>query len=120
VSLGIIPADKAQKACNAVAGGGVTNELPLAQFSKSLKLGDRDLQVHMLQAFLNTHGFVVATSGPGSSGNETDLYGSLTKNAVARFQVAYEAEILTPVGLTSPSGIFGPSSMKKANALIGR
>lgn len=119
VSLGIIPTDKAQKACSAVTTQGVAGVPAQIQFTKPLKLGSRDAEVHLLQVFLNTHGFAVAANGPGSSGNETDLYGILTKQAVARFQAAYTAEILTPVGLTAPSGFFGPSSMKKANALIG-
>jgi hypothetical protein len=49
----------------------------------------------------------------------TDLFGLLTEDAVKRFQAAYAAEILVPAGLTTPSGFFGPSSIKKANALVG-
>jgi hypothetical protein len=46
------------------------------------------------------------------------LIGILTFDAVKRFQAAYAAEILVPVGLTLPSGFFGPSSIKKANVLL--
>lgn len=121
VSLGIIPQDKARKACAALVSTGQksTTAPAFIKFTTSLKLGSRGSEVRILQVFLNTHGFVVATSGPGSSGNETELYGILTKQAVARFQAAYAAEVLAPVGLTLPSGYFGPSSMRKANQIIG-
>ena len=41
-----------------------------------------------------------------------------TVEAVKRYQKTYAAEILDPEGLSSPSGIFGPSSVKKANRLL--
>jgi hypothetical protein len=56
---------------------------------------DRDLYLNMigedvkeLQKFLNNHGFLVATEGPGSLGNETEKFGSLTKQALIKFQLA--------------------------------
>lgn len=44
------------------------------------------LSVKQLQQFLNTHGFVIALMGAGSSGNETNYFGSATKTALAKFQ----------------------------------
>jgi peptidoglycan hydrolase-like protein with peptidoglycan-binding domain len=76
--------------------------------------------VHLLQVFLNTHGFVLTTSGPGAPGNETDYFGAATFDAVKRFQMAYKDEVLTPVGLTTPSGFFGPATIGKVNELLGR
>jgi len=35
--------------------------------------------VKKLQEFLNTNGFKLADSGPGSPGNETTFFGSLTR-----------------------------------------
>ena len=84
-----------------------------------LAKGMRSEEVRQLQQFLNAQGFVLTTDGLGSPGNETDLFGLLTEDAVKRFQAAYAAEILVPVGLTAPSGFWGPSSIKKANALLG-
>jgi hypothetical protein len=43
---------------------------------------------------------------------------TLTVEAVKRYQKTYAAEILDPEGLSSPSGIFGPSSVRKANRLL--
>lgn len=53
-----------------------------------------------LQRFLNANGFPIAPSGPGSLNNETDTFGELTKQALARFQQAN--------GISPALGIFGP------------
>ncbi len=58
--------------------------------------------VRTLQIFLNTHGFPLATTGFGSSGQETNLFGPLTRAAVARFQAAN--------GITPSVGYFGPKT----------
>jgi peptidoglycan hydrolase-like protein with peptidoglycan-binding domain len=80
----------------------------------------RSEEVRRLQQFLNAQGFTVASGTElGAPGHETDLFGLLTEDAVKRFQAAYAAEILAPVGLTAPSGFFGPNSIRKANALLG-
>ncbi|MCX6752743.1 MAG: peptidoglycan-binding domain-containing protein [Candidatus Nomurabacteria bacterium] len=42
--------------------------------------------VRYLQTYLNTHGYPVALTGPGSTGNEITRFGKLTKNAVIKFQ----------------------------------
>jgi peptidoglycan hydrolase-like protein with peptidoglycan-binding domain len=90
------------------------------RFSVPLAKGTRSEEVRRLQQFLNTHGFTVASGTElGAPGNESDLFGLLTEDAVKRFQAVYASEILVPSGLTAPSGFFGPSSIKKANALLG-
>jgi hypothetical protein len=121
VSLGIIPVEKAKPACDALSAKTVPTQSAagVVPFSQTLRLGARGAEVTRLQVFLNTRGFAVAESGPGSRGSETELFGTLTEGAVKRYQAAYAAEILVPVGLTTPSGFWGPSSIKKANALVG-
>ena len=72
-----------------------------------LKLGDSNAEVIILQQMLNKAGFPVASSGPGSAGNETEYFGSLTQTAVRRFQcakgiVCSGSEITTGYGLVGP------------------
>lgn len=127
VSLGIIPSGKAKTACEALSSRTASTSMPAAvqvpgsfRFSVPLAKGMRSDEVRRLQVFLNANGFAVATGAEhGAPGHETDLFGLLTEGAVKRFQAAYAAEILVPAGLTAPSGFFGPSSISKANALLG-
>ncbi len=74
-----------------------------ATFSRSLKKGMTGSDVQALQVFLNTHGFPVAISGPGSAGNESAYFGQATMTALGKFQKAN--------GIPS-IGIFGPATMK--------
>lgn len=99
------------------------SNLPVAAaettFNKDLELGDNDAEVLLLQIFLNTDpDTTVATEGPGSIGEETEYFGTLTRNAVIKFQNKYASEILTPVGLTQGTGYFGPSTRAKANSIL--
>ena len=87
-------------------------------FTESHKLGDRGGQVQDIQRFLNTDPDTrVAATGPGSPGNETSYFGPATKAAVEKFQAKYASDILAPVGLTAPTGFWGPSTIAKANAI---
>lgn len=90
-------------------------------FTKSFDIGATDPEVVRIQQFLNTHSpeTRVAQSGIGSIGNETNYYGSKTFLAVWAFQQRYKADILTPVGLVSPTGFWGESTRAKANMLLG-
>jgi peptidoglycan hydrolase-like protein with peptidoglycan-binding domain len=86
-------------------------------FTRTLKLGSTGSDVTALQVFLNTHGFIVATSGNGSPGHESTYYGPATAAAVSRFQMAHALQILTPNGLTQGTGNFGPATMKAVNGM---
>ena len=57
--------------------------------TRDLSLGMSGTDVLALQKFLNAHGYLVATSGAGSPGNETLYFGPATRAAVIRFQTAY-------------------------------
>jgi len=54
--------------------------------SIDLEKGDVNDDVKTLQKILNSLGFTIASSGPGSQGNETNIFGSLTEAALIRFQ----------------------------------
>ena len=80
-------------------------------FLSNLRLGDSGIDVAALQQTLNASpDTLVASSGPGSLGQETAYFGGLTLDAVNRFQTKYRAEILTPNGLAAPTGLVGPST----------
>jgi hypothetical protein len=64
-------------------------------------------QVRALQQFLNRAGFTIAESGPGSPGNETTMYGALTRAAVQRFQCA-KSIVCGGDGFSTGYGVFGP------------
>jgi hypothetical protein len=57
-------------------------------FAKNLQLYDRSEDIRALQKFFNTHGFVIAQSGPGSPGNETSIFGKGTFKTLIKFQKA--------------------------------
>ncbi len=87
-------------------------------FTQNHSKGDRGGQVMDIQKFLNGDSATqVATTGAGSAGNESSYFGSLTKAAVSKFQTKYATDILAPVGLTAPTGFWGPSSIAKANMM---
>jgi peptidoglycan hydrolase-like protein with peptidoglycan-binding domain len=69
-------------------------------FNRNLIVGMTGSDVGALQVWLNTHGYVLALSGPGSSGNETTTFGGLTRTALAKFQA--------DVGISPAVGYFGP------------
>ncbi len=70
-----------------------------ATFTRSLTVGMHGDDVKALQVFLNSKGFKLASSGPGSPGNETTKFGALTRDALAKFQIS--------VGIKPPAGFFG-------------
>jgi hypothetical protein len=65
-----------------------------------------------LQRFLNSQGFIVNTNPdrPGSPGNETNVFGSLTRNALANFQRF--------VGIEPADGRFTPITRSFINGFL--
>ena len=82
----------------------------LASFPRNLQQGDQGTDVRALQQLLNARGFPLASDGPGSPGQETEYFGPATQAALIRFQESYASQILHPVGLTTGTGYFGPST----------
>jgi hypothetical protein len=79
----------------------VTNQSQFvsSNITQQLSFGMSGMQVLTLQKYLNSIGFTVAVTGPGSSGHETSLYGFATRAAIIRFQKAHN---ITPTGNVGP------------------
>lgn len=104
----------------AQVGQGGTSASGVCPFTwtRNLNMGATGADVMKLQQFLNGDADTrVAATGAGSVGSETEYYGALTGAAVAKFQVMYRADILTPLGMVNPSTFFGPSTRAKANSV---
>jgi hypothetical protein len=81
-------------------------------FTKSLQMGSRDQEVRRLQQILNSDTrTVVAQSGVASPGNETDMYGTATRDAVKKFQALF----IEYIGVAN--GVFGPKTRTVMNAV---
>ena len=80
-------------------------------FTRDLTVGSVGEDVRQLQIFLNNQGFAVNTAGaPGSQGNETTYFGSLTRTALAQYQAAN--------GIQPSVGYFGPITRTNVNAKL--
>lgn len=100
--------------------GQIKQTQPTAQsftFTRTLRQGMSGDDVKQLQIFLNSQGFIISQTGPGSKGNESTYFGAKTKAALIKYQEAHAKDILTPLGLTKGSGLFGSSTMKWVNSL---
>ena len=82
ISLGIIAPDKAAQARTAVSSPSTTVS---TTFTKNLTVGSTGSDVKALQQFLNGKGYTVASSGPGSAGNESMYFGPATRAALAKY-----------------------------------
>ncbi len=94
----------------ATSGTG-TGSAASTTFTRDLTMGSRGTDVKALQQFLNNNGYTVASSGVGSSGNETEYFGSLTKAAVMKYQTAK--------GISPVAGYFGPLTRLSVNTTTG-
>lgn len=87
-------------------------------FSRTLVVGSVGDDVVALQRILNSDPLTkVASTGPGSPGNETSYFGELTKRAVMSFQSKYAPETLFPAGVYKPTGVVGTFTRAKLNSL---
>lgn len=91
---------------------------PIPEFPRALSQGMTGEDVRALQIALNSLGFIVSNTGAGASGEETTYFGSRTFDAVLRFQEAYAADILTPIGLDTATGYVGNMTIRKLLSLL--
>ena len=77
-------------------------------FTRDLQVGSTGDDVKALQVYLNTHGYAVASTGPGSKGSETTTFGGATRAALIKLQIA--------AGISPAAGFFGPKTRAYVNA----
>ncbi len=92
--------------------------IPLCEIQRPLTVGANGEDVRCLQRYLNWSGMTVATTGVGSPGFESTYFGPLTASAVTRWQIAHTAYVLSPAGLTTGTGYFGPISFGHYVSLV--
>lgn len=88
---------------------------PAINFEKNLRNGMTDPDIFYLQSFLNSNGFVIANSGPGSIGNETDFFGRGTQESLSSFQEKFKNEIEESQGDLDEPGFFGENTRNFLN-----
>jgi hypothetical protein len=89
----------------------------LPSIVSTLRLGTTNKEVLTLQKILNSTGFTIAESGPGSIGNETTRFGSLTRSAVQRFQCS-QGIICEGDEETTGYGLVGTKTRKALLSLL--
>jgi len=105
IIVSVLIADKSSFAANAT-------------FNRTLRVGMSGEDVRQLQKILNSDLRTrINSSGAGSAGLETTYFGSLTKDAVIRFQNLHPEEILKPNGLSVGTGIVGPFTIAVISTL---
>jgi len=102
VSLGVIPADKADAAM-ALAGGTTTTTTACGAYSRDLTLGSTGADVVALQDALVAKGHLVIPTGVSKG-----YFGALTQSALAKYQAA--------VGISPTAGYFGPITRAKLSS----
>jgi|GEM_PF-3326821 len=80
-------------------------------FNTDLQIGNSGSEVIALQTALEKEGLQI------KGGWNPNIFDELTASAVSAFQEKYRSEILTPAGLSSPTGYVGSRTRNKLNAL---
>jgi hypothetical protein len=94
------------------------NPIPMSpgSITATLRIGMTNPQVLLVQQILNRSGFIITQSGGGSPGNETNYFGSLTREALKRFQCAKQI-VCTGNESTTGYGRVGPSTRAMLNSI---
>jgi hypothetical protein len=92
-----------------------TNVSFAGPITKNLNFGMSDAQVRIVQQKLNANGFIISASGAGSSGNETDYFGGLTREAVKKFQCS-KGIICSGTEASTGFGRVGPKTRAALNS----
>ena len=80
------------------------------KLKKNLYYKGTDSDVRALQMFLNIRGYVLARSGHGSIGNETNYFDNATKQALIKLQKANK--------IYTANGNFGPVTREFVNKTL--
>jgi hypothetical protein len=105
------------KTVSAVMPPPVTNLAVVSgSITVNLRMGMSSTQVRALQQILNNNGFVITQTGPGSLGNETNYFGSMTREALRRFQCA-KGIVCNGDEATTGYGRVGPKTRSILNSL---
>ncbi|QQG46251.1 MAG: peptidoglycan-binding protein [Candidatus Niyogibacteria bacterium] len=85
-------------------------------FNRALTIGSKGEDVKRIQQLLNSDpDTMIASSGVGSAGNETEYFGSLSEKAVQKFQVKYDVAKAGDAGY----GFVGPKTRAKLAEVFG-
>ncbi|MBI3114423.1 MAG: peptidoglycan-binding protein, partial [Candidatus Harrisonbacteria bacterium] len=99
----------------APSGGGGEGEGACVTLTRDLKRGDTGTEVAKLISMLVAGGYGGLTAGDVA----TAIFGPKTEAAVKQFQQRYANEVLTPYGITRPTGYVGAATRAKLNQLYG-
>jgi len=90
------------------------------QFLRTLRLGDSNSDVRVLQEVLNLDPDTrLAETGIGSPGEETEYFGSLSRDALQRFQAKYNI-VSSGSEETTGYGLVGPRTREQLNQILGK
>lgn len=78
----------------------------IPQLTRNLTVGMSGNDVKALQAFLNDNGYKIASTGPGSQGNEILYFGQKTASALAKFQKANNLPMTGYLGTMTRSFLY--------------
>jgi hypothetical protein len=110
----VVPATSASSTTTVTTSTSQLSSSPISglsfNFTRNLLHGSHGNDVKELQIYLNTHGFPIAATGPGSFGNETTYFGLATQKALAKFQAAN--------GIVPAQGYFGPKTRLLVTLLL--